>query len=169
MDDIDRKIINLLSQDSRRALADIGGLVGLSASSVNERIRRLTASGAIRRFTVEVDPAAIGIETLVFVWIGLRDDADESEFRRYIAGVESVQECHHVTGSWSYLMKLRVPAIDAIEAVLADLKARRFIGRSETVIALSSPVPAALIGGRPECRSTSWRRACSLAWPWRRR
>lgn len=150
MDDIDRKIINLLSQDSRRALADIGGLVGLSASSVNERIRRLTASGAIRRFTVEVDPAAIGIETLVFVWIGLRDDADESEFRRYIATVESVQECHHVTGSWSYLMKLRVPAIDAIEAVLADLKARRFIGRSETVIALSSPVPAALIGGRPE-------------------
>lgn len=69
MDDIDLKIIGLLAMDAKRSLTDIGGSVGLSPSSVNERIRRLTASGAIRQFTVDLDPAAMGAQTLVFVWI----------------------------------------------------------------------------------------------------
>lgn len=149
MDEIDRKIIDLLSVDARRSLADIGASVGLSPSSVNERIRRLTASGAIRRFTVELDPSAMGLETLVFVWIALREDADEAAFRRHAEATPAILECHHVTGGWSYLIKLRVNATPEIEGFLADLKARKFLGRSETVIALSSPVPGAFV--RKDC------------------
>ncbi len=116
-----------------------------SAASVNERIRRLTASGVIRRFTVELDPLALGMETLVFVWIALREDADEGSFRHYAAKHDAILECHHVTGSWSYLIKLRVNAAPDIEVFLADLKANRFLGQSETVIALSSPVAGAFV------------------------
>lgn len=145
MDEIDHKIIGILSTDARRSLAEIGGAVGLSPSSVNERIRRLTASGAIRRFTIEADPEAVGLATLVFIWVGLREDADEAGFRRHIAGDARVLECHHVTGAWSYLVKLRVGAPAEIEGFLAELKATRYLGRSETVIALSSPVPGAFV------------------------
>jgi Lrp/AsnC family transcriptional regulator, leucine-responsive regulatory protein len=145
MNGIDRKIINLLSSDGRRSLADIGGSVGLSPSSVNDRIRRLNASGAIRRFTVELDPAAMGLETLIFVWIALREDADEAAFRRYVQTIPAILECHHVTGSWSYLIKLRVAAAVEIEGFLADLKTKKFPGRSETMIALSSPVSGAFV------------------------
>ncbi|QWK80856.1 Lrp/AsnC family transcriptional regulator [Ochrobactrum sp. BTU1] len=145
MDDIDRKIIDLLSSDARRSLADIGGIVDLSPSSVNERIRRLTSSGAIRRFTVDVEPAAIGLETLVFIWVALREDADEAAFRHYAATTPAILECHHVTGGWSYLIKLRVSTTPEIELFLTDLKARKFLGRSETVIALSSPVAGAFV------------------------
>lgn len=140
MDETDRKIIELLAEDSRRALADIGAVVGLAPSSVNERIRRLTASGAIRRFTVDTDPAALGLPMLVYLWLALREDADEAAFRRFAASHRRVLECHHVTGAWSYLVKLRVGAVTEIESVLAELKAGRFLGRSETVIALSSAV-----------------------------
>lgn len=145
MDDIDRKIISFLSADARRSLADIGGNVNLSPSSVNERIRRLIAQGTIRRFTVELDPAAMGLETLVYVWIALHEDADESAFRRYAAAQAAILECHHVTGRWSYLVKIRVGSPPEIEGFLADLKAQKFLGRSETVIALSSPVAGALV------------------------
>jgi len=145
MDDIDRKIVELLSSDAKRSLADIGGSVGLSPSSVNERIRRLTTSGIIRRFTVELDPETLGLGTLVFVWIALREDADEAAFRRYAGTNQAILECHHVTGGWSYLVKLRVPAAPEVEAFLAELKARKFLGRSETVIALSSPVAGAFV------------------------
>lgn len=145
MDDVDRKIIDLLSSDARRSLAAIGGSVDLSPSSVNERIRRLTASGAIRRFTVDVEPTAVGLETLVFVWIALRDDADEAAFRRHAETTPTILECHHVTGGWSYLIKLRVSATPEIEVFLADLKERKFLGRSETMIALSSPVAGAFV------------------------
>lgn len=141
MDVIDRKIIGLLSVDAKRSLADIGGHVGLSPSSVNERVRRLVASGAIRGFTLDLDPAAIDMQTLVFVWIALREDADEEAFRKYAAAHPQILECHHVTGAWAYLVKLRVGAPPEIEGFLTALKERRFLGRSETVIALSSPVP----------------------------
>ncbi|SFQ61325.1 Lrp/AsnC family transcriptional regulator, leucine-responsive regulatory protein [Roseivivax halotolerans] len=145
MDEIDRKIIDLLSLDAKRSLADIGGTVGLSPSSVNERIRRLTASGVIKRFTVDLDPAAMGLETLVFVWIALREDADEASFRDFAETNPAILECHHVTGSWSYLIKLRVVAAPEIEGFLTDLKARKFLGRTETLIALSSSVSGAFV------------------------
>lgn len=145
MDSIDRKIIALLARDSRRALSDIGGQVGLSPSAVNDRVRRLAASGAIRRFTVEVAPAALGLDTLVFVWLALREDADEAAFRAYAAASPEILECHHVTGAWSYLIKLRVGVPAEVEGFLAKLKAERFLGRSETSIALSSPVPDRLV------------------------
>ena len=145
MDDIDRTILALLAADSRRSLADIGAQVGLAPSSVNERIRRLSTSGALRRFTVEADPAALGLPTLAFVSVSLRDDADEAAFRRFAADHPLVLECHHVTGPWSYVLKVRTAESAGLEAFLADLMAHRLLARTETVIALSSPVPGPFV------------------------
>ena len=142
MDDTDRKIIDLLAEDARRALADIGDRIGLSASATNERIRRLTASGAIRRFTVDADPTALGVPVLAFVCVALAADADEAASRAYAASHPAIEEAHHVTGVWSYMVKVRVASLPDLEAFLADLKARRFLARSETIIALSSAAEA---------------------------
>ncbi|WP_250958752.1 Lrp/AsnC family transcriptional regulator [Rhizobium sp. CG5] len=147
MDFIDRKIIGLLAADARRSLADIGERVELSASAVNERIRRLHASGVIRRFTVEADPDSLGYPVLAFVFVALAADADEGEFRRFSASHPAVLECHHVTGGWSYLMKVRLPVIGDIEDFLSLLKERRYLARSETMIALSSAVERTLTDG----------------------
>jgi len=142
MDETDRKILQLLSEDSRRSLADIGGLISMSASSVNERIRRLSASGAIRRFTIDADPKALGLGVAAFVWVGLSQSADESQFQRFAADHPAICECHHVTGAWSYLVKIRVASLDEIEAFLTEMKQQAFLARSETIIALSTVVDA---------------------------
>src|SRR6218665_528764 len=147
MDETDRKIIGLLAEDSRRALADIGGWVGLSPSAVNERIRRLVASGAIRRFTVDVDPAALGQEVLAFVFVGLNYDAGEEDFRAFIAALPCVMDCHHVTGGWSYLIKLRVSSLADVEGFLQSLKERRYLARSETMLALSTVAEKSFLPG----------------------
>ena len=145
MDDIDRKIIELLAEDSRRALADIGGVVGLSASAVNERIRRLVAAKAIRKFTVDADPEALGRPVLAFVFLALAPQADEAAFRGFAAGHAGILECHHVTGAWSYAIKIRVADLSGVEGFLAELKDAGFVGRSETMISLSSPVADAVV------------------------
>lgn len=145
MDEHDRKIINLLAQDSRRGLNDIGGVVGLSASAVNERIKRLVSLGAIRKFTVDADPEALGAPVLAFVFIELAVLADEAGFRDFAASQAAILECHHVTGGWSYLIKIRVADLSEVERFLAALKQAGFIERSETLIALSSPVAGPLI------------------------
>ncbi|MDQ0393513.1 Lrp/AsnC family transcriptional regulator [Labrys monachus] len=141
MDIVDRKIITLLAEDARRSLADIGNVVELSASAVNERIRRLTASGAIRRITVDADPAAFELPVIAFVWIALAPDADEGAFRSYAASQSAIAECHHVTGPWSYLAKVHVASLAEIESFLATMKQYGFLARTETIIALSSVVP----------------------------
>lgn len=140
MDDIDRKIVKCLAEDCRRSLADIGGEVGLSTSAVNERIRRLVTSGVVRRFTVDADAEALGLPVTAFVFIGLAADADEAVFRAVAADHPAIVECQHVTGSWNYLIKIRVGSLTGIEAFLNDLKGRRLLARSETMIALSTVV-----------------------------
>ncbi|WEX73769.1 Lrp/AsnC family transcriptional regulator [Sinorhizobium numidicum] len=138
MDAVDRKIVGILAIDARSSLTDIGATVDLSPSAVNERIRRLVANGIIRRFTLDVDHRALGLDVLAFVWIALAVDADETEFRDFMAAHPAVAECHHVTGGWSYCAKIRMPTLGDIEPFLAELKARRYLARSETVIALST-------------------------------
>lgn len=150
MDDIDRTIISLLSQDARRALSDIGAHVGLSPSAVNERLRRLVASGAIQRFTVAVEAQALDLPILAFVWIALSERANEAAFRAHAAADPQIEECHHVTGDWSYLVKMRTGSLADLETFLAGLKQQGFLGRSQTVLALSSPVPGAFV---PPCAS----------------
>lgn len=141
MDQIDRKIVTLLAEDARRSLADIGSVVGLSASAVNERIRRLTASGVIRRFTVDADPDALGCPVLVFIWVSLVQNVNEEAFRIFASAHKAVEECHHVTGPWSYLIKARVPELADVESVLDDMKKHGYLARSESVVALSTVEP----------------------------
>lgn len=140
VDDTDRQIVMCLSDDARRSLADIGGEVGLSTSAVNERIRRLAANGVIRRFTVDVDAEALGFGISAFVFVGLAADADEATFRTIAADHPAIVECQHVTGSWNYLIKIRVASLAGIESFLDDFKRQRLIARSETMIALSTVV-----------------------------
>ncbi|MDQ0456094.1 Lrp/AsnC family transcriptional regulator [Rhizobium paknamense] len=138
MDQIDRKILDLLVDDSRRSLAEIGEGVGLSPSSVNDRIRRLTQQGVVKRFTVEVDHAKIGLPITAFVFVQLHTEASEEAFRAFAASHAAVEECHHLTGGWSYLLKLRLRDLQDIETFLAETKSRRFLARSETMISLSA-------------------------------
>jgi Lrp/AsnC family transcriptional regulator, leucine-responsive regulatory protein len=140
MDEIDRQIVMCLGQDARRSLADIGGEVGLSTSAVNERIRRLTASGVIRRFTIDADAEALGFGVTAFVFVGLAPDADETVFRAVATEHPAIVECQHITGSWNYLIKIRVASLAGIETFLGEFKRQRLIARSETMIALSTVV-----------------------------
>ncbi|WBL31756.1 Lrp/AsnC family transcriptional regulator [Sinirhodobacter sp. HNIBRBA609] len=140
MDDVDHKIAMLLGQDARLSLAQIGAQVGLSTSAVNERIRRLSERGVLRRMMADVAAEQIGLPVAAFVWVALAPQADEPAFRLAMAEHRGVTACHHVTGPWSYLVQIRAPSLDGVEAFLSELKAGGWIARSETNLALSSVV-----------------------------
>ena len=140
MDDIDRQICMLLSEDARQSLAQLGGQVGLSTSAVNDRLRRLMQSGAIRRMRADVDPAAVDQPVTAFVWLLLAQGADEARFRLEIGALAEVTACHHVTGPWSYLIQIRVASLAAVEEFLSRMKAEGWVGRSETMLTLTAVV-----------------------------
>lgn len=145
IDSIDRRLLDLLQGDARASYAELGAAVGLSVSAVNERIRKLVARGAIRSFSACVDPHTVGMRLAAFVRVLLERPAHERRFLAAIAALPAVQECHHVTGAWSYLLKVRVPGAAELEALLAALKVLPGVARTETHIALSSPKESARI------------------------
>lgn len=142
MDEIDRKIAELLSRDARQSLAQIGAQVGLSTSAVNDRVRRMTERGAIRAFRADIAPEALDLPIAAFVWVALAEGVDEGAFRIAMTEAREVTACHHVTGPWSYLVQVRVGGLAGIEGFLGRLKSAGWIARSETMIALSSVVEA---------------------------
>ena len=139
MDDIDRIIIDQLQKDGDLTYAEIGAAAGLSASAVNDRLKRLRAEGVIRGMTADIDPAAIGLGLLAFVLVAINDPQGEARFRQTMKDGAEVLECHHLTGDFSYLLKLRLRDTAHLEHFLMDrLKPLSGIVRTHTLIALSS-------------------------------
>src|SRR5262245_41909679 len=139
IDDTDRQLLALLQNDDRLSLAELGKNVGLAPSSVNERIKRLTTRGVIEGFHAHVVPESLGLDLLAFVFVGWSNPATEAQFLARVAASAAVLECHHVTGSWNYLLKVRLPNTRDLERFLAQvIKEVRGVERTETIIALSS-------------------------------
>jgi Lrp/AsnC family leucine-responsive transcriptional regulator len=69
IDPIDAKIIDILQRDGRTSYAEIGAEVGMSGPSAHERVKKLEARGILRGYMAQVDPAAVGLGVLAFMWV----------------------------------------------------------------------------------------------------
>ncbi len=140
IDEIDRKLLELLQSDYRASYHELGAAVGLSISGVNARLKRLTAEGVLRGGGARVNPAAVDRDLCAFVQVLLdRPECDEP----FIAAMRAnpvVMECHHTTGEFSYLVKVRVAGTSQLEQFITrGVKSLPGVARTYTTIALSSP------------------------------
>ena len=139
IDATDLKLIDLLQQDARTPQAALAAQVGLAASSVNERIRKLVERRLITGYHARLSPEAMGYDLLAFVYVGWSKPETEPAFLARVADEPTVLEAHHVTGAWNYMLKVRVKNTRMLEAILSKvIKAVDGIERTETVIVLSS-------------------------------
>ena len=138
-DDIDRKLLALLQDDDRLALAALSKRIGVAASTINDRIKRLVNQGAISGFHARLDPEKLGFELLAFMLVAWSDPKVEPAFLKKIRASAAVLECHHVTGAWNYLLKVRLRNTKELESFLSGtIKAVRGVERTETMITLST-------------------------------
>ena len=139
MDDIDRKIIEIVQADGRVTNAALAAATALSVSAANDRLRRLQERGVITGWGARVDPDAVGLGLLAFLFVLVERTEHNAPFVAAAAALPEVLEVHHVTGEWSYLLKVRVASPRALEWLITDrIKAIPGVARSMTVIALSS-------------------------------
>jgi len=112
LDDIDRKILRELSREGRISNLDLAGRVGLSPSACLRRVQELERSGVIKGYRARIDPARVGTGFIAYVTVGLSRHTKDAQagFEAAIAEAPEVRECHNVTGSIEYL--LRVEAAD---------------------------------------------------------
>lgn len=139
LDDIDRKLLMLLQENDRLGLAELGKAAGSAASTVNDRIKRLVRNGVITGFHARVAAEVVGLELLAFILVAWSDPKVEAKFIDKIQKTPNVLECHHVTGAWNYLIKVRVKNTRELETLLAGtVKSVSGVLRTDTMIALSS-------------------------------
>lgn len=139
LDDLDRRILDILQEDARRSRAEIGRDVGLSAAAVHERIKKLERSGIIRQYAALLDPEKAGCDLLAFVEVFIEHPRHEAELLREVTAMSEVQECHRITGAATILMKVRAPDRRGLQRLILDrLNAMEGIRGTETVLVLST-------------------------------
>jgi Lrp/AsnC family leucine-responsive transcriptional regulator len=135
----DRKILALVQRDAKLAQAEIARRVGLSTAAVNERLHKLEAAGFLRRYVAVVDPKAVGAGIAAFVEVFIEHPRHEPEFIEVVRGLDEVQECHHITGDYSLLLKIRVRDTEALQQLLLHrINALEGVRQTRTVIVLST-------------------------------
>jgi Lrp/AsnC family leucine-responsive transcriptional regulator len=150
LDAVDRKLLKILQEDGRTSYAELSKAVGLAVSSVNERVRKLTERGVVTGVHAHLAPDALGLDLLAFVSVGWSDPAVEPVFLARIKDEPAVLECHHVTGTWNYLLKVRVRNTRMLEALLGSvIKGVAGIQRTESLIVLSTRKETAALATEP--------------------
>ena len=142
LDDINIRILEALIDDPRLSISALARQVGMSAPAVRERITRMEESGIIRGYSIDIDPAAVGLP--VAAWVRLRPGPGQlPKIAELAERTPEVTECHRISGEDCILLKVHVAAIEALGAVLD-----RFLvhGQTTSSLIVSTPVPPRPIG-----------------------
>jgi Lrp/AsnC family transcriptional regulator, leucine-responsive regulatory protein len=110
LDDINTAILRGLLRDGRMSNIDLAERVGLSPSACLRRVQELERAGVIKGYRAVIDPAKVGIGFVAYVTVGLNSHtkAAQEAFERAIARAPEVRECHNVTGTVEYLLRVEV-------------------------------------------------------------
>jgi Lrp/AsnC family leucine-responsive transcriptional regulator len=107
IDETDRQILSILQQNARTSNAEIARQVDMAPSAVLERIRRLEARGVIQGYEARINPEALGLGVLAFVFVRSTDFDGEARTAELLAGIPEVLEAHHIAGEDCFLLKVR--------------------------------------------------------------
>ncbi len=139
LDPTDRRLLAALRVNGRASWAELARLVGLSAPTVQDRIRRLEERGVITGYTAVLEPVAIGLGVTALVGVALGESADQQDVALRLRDLTEIEDCHLVAGEDSFQAKVRVPDIAALERALARLQGIRGVARTRTTVVLSTP------------------------------
>ena len=124
IDEKDAKILEILQREGRTTNVELARAVELTPSSTLERVRKLEERGLIRGYTAILDPHALGLSLVAYIFVRV-DDRDDVVGRsettaEALAGLPSVQELHHLAGEDCFLVKVRARDTDDLYRILRD-------------------------------------------------
>ena len=139
LDDIDRRILHLLRADARMSNAAIARDVGLTASAVYQRIKKLEGEGVIRGFHAHLDPDALDRGLLAYVAVQTGEGARADETAALLAAIDDVLEVHRVVGNDCFFLKVRVRDTQGLGVLLDErIQPLEPVASTRTTIVLST-------------------------------
>ncbi len=136
MDELDRQILRLLTNDARMTVKDIATHISLTSPAVSQRIKRMEEIGIIRGYTVVLGDTYTQktISAIINITVKVQDS---KKFMQLIENNKNVKRCHHVTGNYSYIIIIKCNEMYQIEKLISEFQQ---LGQTNTQIILSTPV-----------------------------
>lgn len=138
MESVDRKILDLLSREGRTSYTDLGRALGMSTSTVHQRVRRLEERGIITGYRAEIDYAQADAPLTALISLSPFDPSAPDDIPDRIAHLPQIASCWSVAGEESYVILVRVATPHELEGLLADIRAAGSCSTHTTVV-LSTP------------------------------
>jgi Lrp/AsnC family leucine-responsive transcriptional regulator len=139
IDSIDRKILDLIQGNARLSNAEMAEAVGLTVSSVHERVKKMEKKGIIKGYVAIIDAEKLGKPLLAFLRLTVNSqDATRDGILRLCAAEPDILECHHVAGEDCYILKVRAAGPKQLEKLLSAIRNSAETSRSVTNIVLST-------------------------------
>lgn len=139
VDEVDRKILEMLQGNAKLSNAELAEAVGLNVSSVHERVKKLERKGIITGYVAVVDAQKLGKPLLAFIRLTVNPhDAARSTIGELCSSEPDILECHNVAGEDCFILKVRAEGPKQLERLLAAVRGTTEANRSITNIVLST-------------------------------
>jgi len=122
IDNFNEEILQILQTNGRISNTDLSKAVGLSPSACLRRVQELERGGVIQGYRAVVNPKSLGRDVVVFVMVGLSGHLkkDAQAFEAAMDLAPEVRECHNITGSVEYLLRIEVADLSAYKSFHSD-------------------------------------------------
>jgi Lrp/AsnC family leucine-responsive transcriptional regulator len=136
LDKIDRKLINILQENSKCSLSSLAQQVFLTSPAVSSRLDRLEKLGVIKSYQANISLQKLGYHITAFVNLDM-EPSQKPVFYPFIGSIPNVLECNCVTGQYSMLIKVAFPSTQELDLFIGKLQQ---FGRTYTQIVFSTAV-----------------------------
>ena len=137
LDELDRKILAHLIENGRESFAALGQRIGLSTAATKRRVDRLRHDGVIRRFTTDIEPAALGWTIEAFVELYCEGRVPPDGMRALARSIPEVSEAYTVTGEADGVLLVRASDAAHFEKVLGVIRNHPGVSRTRSAVVLS--------------------------------
>lgn len=142
IDPIDEKILQALAANGRLSNLALADRVGLSSSACLRRVAALERAGVIEGYRAVINRTKIGVGFVAYVTVGLNIHTKSAQeaFERAMDLAEPVRECHNITGSVEYLLRVEASDLAAYKAFHTDaLGSLPMVNTIQTFVVMGSP------------------------------
>jgi Lrp/AsnC family transcriptional regulator for asnA, asnC and gidA len=119
LDEVNLRILDILSQDASRPFVDIAKELEISDATVHIRVKRLQAAGILRKFTITTDSVQLGYDHLAFVGINISKDSVD-EVLIALSQLDEILELHEMYGQFDLLVKIRARNLEEMRDILVN-------------------------------------------------
>lgn len=141
LDQIDRKVLEKLQSNAKITNAQLSKDIGLSPAPTLERVKKLEQSGIIKSYHAHLDPQKVGLGVTTFVQVTLvgHKKSTTEQFVEKVELIPEVIECHHITGSGDFLLKVISKDISSYQTlILEKINEIEEVASTQTMVILST-------------------------------